>query len=178
MEDLLNNALIALAAHFALAVVSAGHALLYKRDPRAALGWIAVSFAYPFLGPLLYYLFGINRLRTQAHQIKGEPLRRLKIGFEGPEMINTIEQDLQLPELHAHPEFAALARSSAAVTHRELLAGNHLQAFFSGEDAYAAMMGAIEQARQSVCLATYIFETNQSGLEFIDALAAAQPRAA
>jgi len=176
VDDLLNNAWLVLAAHFALAVTSAGHALLYKRDPRAALGWIAVSFAYPIVGPLLYYLFGINRLRTRAHQLKGEPLRRLKIGFEGPEMFNTFDQDMRLPELVAHPDFAALARSSAAVTHRTLATGNRLAPFFSGEEAYAAMLRAIEQSRQSVCIATYIFETNQSGLEFIDALVAAQRR--
>ncbi|MGB5279339.1 MAG: PLDc N-terminal domain-containing protein, partial [Gammaproteobacteria bacterium] len=72
----LNYAFILLAVHTVLAVSSAGHALLYKKDPRAALGWIAVSFAYPILGPLMYYLFGINRLRTRAHQLKGAPRRR------------------------------------------------------------------------------------------------------
>jgi len=175
-DDILTSAWLVLAAHFALAVISAGHALLYKRDPRAALGWIAVSFAYPVVGPLLYYLFGINRLRTRAHQIKGAPLRHLKIGFEGPEMISPIDQDMQLPEMVVDPELAALARSSAAVTHRALAGHNHLQPFFSGEEAYSAMLRAIENAQTSVCLATYIFETNQSGLDFIDALAAAQRR--
>jgi cardiolipin synthase len=66
VANIVNNAWFVLAAHFALAIISAGHALLYKRDPRAALGWIAVSFAYPIVGPLLYYFFGINRLRTHA----------------------------------------------------------------------------------------------------------------
>jgi cardiolipin synthase len=172
----LDNAWLVLAAHFALALTSAGHALLYKRDPRAALGWIAVSFAYPILGPVLYYLFGINRLRTRAHQLKGEPARRLKIRYERPDNIKTIEQDMQLPAMVAHPELAALARSSAAVTHRALVADNHLQPFFTGEAAYDAMLQAIEESLYSVCLATYIFETNRSGLEFIDALVAAQQR--
>jgi len=175
MEGLLNNAWLILTAHFALAFISAGHALLYKRDPRAALGWIAVSFAYPILGPLLYYLFGINRLRTRAHQIKGKPMRRLRIGYEGPEWIKPAVRDLlQLPELVGDPVLAALARSSAAVTHRTLVGGNRLQPFFSGEEAYAAMLQAIESARISVCLATYLFETNKSGLQFIDALVAAE----
>ncbi|NIQ97150.1 MAG: hypothetical protein GWN87_25450, partial [Desulfuromonadales bacterium] len=42
------------------------HILLNKRDPRAALGWIAVSFTLPFIGPSLYWLFGVNRIRTKA----------------------------------------------------------------------------------------------------------------
>jgi len=37
-----------------IAIVSAGHALLWKRDPRAALGWAAVCLIFPFAGPFLY----------------------------------------------------------------------------------------------------------------------------
>ena len=46
-------------AVFLVALVSAGHALLTKRDPKGAWGWIAVSLAFPFFGPLLYFFFGI-----------------------------------------------------------------------------------------------------------------------
>ena len=172
----MNNAWFLLVAHFALAITSAGHALLYKRDPRAALGWIAVSFAYPILGPVLYYLFGVNRLRTRAHELKGEPLKRLKLRYERPDRVATAAEAIQLPAISASPELAGLARSSAAVTHRPLADGNALQPFFDGESAYAAMLKAIDQARTSVCLATYIFETNKTGRAFIESLAAARSR--
>lgn len=172
----MNNAWLLLVAHLALAIISAGHALLYKRDPRAALGWIAVSFAYPFLGPALYYLLGINRLRTRAHEIKGEPAKHFKLSYERPDRVNTADAEIRLPKLAADPELAALARSSAAVTHRALADGNALQPFFDGESAYEAMLEAIDRARHSVCLATYIFETNTVGRCFIESLAAAHAR--
>ncbi len=156
--------------------MSAGHALLYKRDPRAALGWIAVCLAYPLLGPLLYYLFGINRLRTRAYQLKGAPSKRQKVGYERPDNVNAGGDDKRLPALVKHPKLAALARASAAVTHRPLADSNALQPFFDGEGAYAAMLDAIKAARHSVCMASYIFETNRSGRRFIDALAAARLR--
>ena len=57
--NILHWALIVLNVFVVL--IAAGHALFYKRDPRAALGWIAVSIIFPLAGPLLYYLFGINR---------------------------------------------------------------------------------------------------------------------
>lgn len=161
--------------HIVLATTSAGHALLYKRDPRAALGWIAVSIAYPIMGPLLYYLFGINRLRTRAHELKGQPRQRLKLGYERGEAA-AVQDPLQPPAFDQHPELAALARSSAAVTQRSLVGDNALQPFFDGESAYAAMLQAIKKAERSVCLATYIFETNRSGKAFIDALAEADAR--
>jgi len=172
----LSSAWILLAVHVVVAPLSAGHALLYKKDSRAALGWIAVCLAYPLVGPLMYYLFGINRLRTRAHVLKGEPTKRLKIGYERSDNISTDISQVLPAALAGRAELASLARSSAAVTHRPLLEKNSLQPFFTGETAYAAMLEAIAQARHSVCLASYIFETNNSGHAFIAALAAARDR--
>ena len=57
--------------HVVIAVAAAMHALLNKRDPRSAWGWIAVCWLFPFAGPLLYYLFGINRVETLARRLLG-----------------------------------------------------------------------------------------------------------
>lgn len=150
--------------------------MLYKRDPRAALVWIAVCFAYPVFGSLLYYLIGINRLRTRAHQLKGAPARRLKVSYERPDRVSQVKPEVQLPALLKNPELMALARSSAAVTDRFLSESNALQAFFDGETAYGAMLDAIAQAQSTVCLATYIFDTDATGREFIESLVAAHSR--
>ncbi len=172
----LNGAWVLLIAHALLAALSAGHALLNKRDSRAALGWIAVCLAYPIVGPLLYYLFGINRLHTRAHDLEGARHRRLKPADARSSLIRATRNRAELAALTAQPELAALARSSAAVTRRPLVGNNTLLPFFDGDSAYAAMLGAIAQARHSICLASYIFETNRTGRAFIDALAAAQGR--
>jgi cardiolipin synthase len=172
----LNSAWMLLGVHAVLAVTSAGHALLYKKDPRAALGWIAVCLAYPLVGPLMYYLFGINRLRTRANILKGVPVKRLKNRYERSDNISTEIKQALPARLAGQPQLAALARCSAAVTHRPLLEKNFLQPFFDGDSAYAAMLETIAQARHSVCLASYIFETNHSGHAFIEALAAARVR--
>ncbi|MFO7859449.1 MAG: PLDc N-terminal domain-containing protein, partial [Ectothiorhodospiraceae bacterium] len=60
MLSLLN--LLVLVAIAVIAIASAGHALLYKRDSRSAFGWIAVCAIFPLFGPALYFLFGINRV--------------------------------------------------------------------------------------------------------------------
>jgi cardiolipin synthase len=172
----MNYAWILLAMHVVLAVTSTSHALLYKKDPRAALGWIAVCLAYPLVGPLMYYLFGINRLRTRAHLLKGAPLRRLKSGYERSDNISSQSKFTIPAALSKNAQLGALARSSAAVTHRPLLEKNTLQPFFDGESAYASMLEAITHARHSICLASYIFESNHSGQAFIDALSAAHER--
>src|SRR5680860_1360849 len=110
MDIWLNAMLVAL--HAVLAAVSAGHALLYKRDSRAALGWIAVSVVFPYLGPLMYYLFGINRVQTRARQLSGEATLRLSVGFERAD-----EQPAgQAPVVQLPDEYAELARSNPTLS--------------------------------------------------------------
>ena len=58
-------ALLVTAAGLAAAV----HALLNKRDPRAALGWCAVCLLVPVAGAVLYVLFGINRVHSRARRL-------------------------------------------------------------------------------------------------------------
>jgi|GEM_PF-6678179 len=36
--------------HITLATLAAGHAMLYKRDSRAALGWVSVCLFFPVVG--------------------------------------------------------------------------------------------------------------------------------
>ena len=172
----LNNTFLLLALHAVMALLSAGHALLHKRDPRAALGWIAVSLAYPLVGPILYYLFGINRLQTRAHLLKGAPQKRLIIDQEiSDDQYSTREQVLP-SALIDRPDLAIMAASSTAVTHRPLVENNSLQPFFDGESAFAVMLKAIAEARHSVSLASYIFATDKTGQAFISALNDARQR--
>lgn len=58
------------------ASVAASHALLNKRDPRAAWGWILASILMPLVGPLLYYFLGINRAHWRARHALGSRLAR------------------------------------------------------------------------------------------------------
>ena len=54
----------------AAALLAMCHALIYKRDPRAAAAWVAVILLVPWLGPILYLLFGINRIERKAAAVK------------------------------------------------------------------------------------------------------------
>ena len=54
---------------FAAATTASLHALLHKRRPQSAFGWIALCFTLPLAGALLYYLFGINRVQARARKL-------------------------------------------------------------------------------------------------------------
>lgn len=151
---------------------SAGHTLLHKRDPRAALGWIVLCLFAPGLGPALYWLLGVNRIRTRARdwQIRGQGMPWV----EAPRCSWDAEMSGTLP--FRAENFAALLSLSDTVTRRPLLEGNRLFPLHNGEETYPAMLQAIDEARSSVFLSTYIFDSNGSGQRFVRALAAAAAR--
>jgi cardiolipin synthase len=154
------------------AALAAGHALLYKRDPKAAWGWIAVCLISPPVGPLLYLLFGINRIHTRARRMHRHQPLTPRVGYEAPEEKEREPVSL----LSVPPEFSELARISGAVTQRPLAGGNRIEALHNGEQAYPAMLEAIEAAEHTLFLTTYIFDTNHTGRQFIDGLTRATTR--
>ena len=44
------------------------HVLLTKRDSKSAFGWIGFCLVLPVAGPIIYLIFGINRLHQRAHR--------------------------------------------------------------------------------------------------------------
>ena len=161
---LLNVMLVAL--HALVVIAASGHALLNKRDPKAALGWIAVCIIFPFAGPFLYFLFGINRVRTRARKLdRQSPFRPV---LPRPIEEKPIESILHVQQLPA--EYLELASVSHSITRHPLLGGNRIETLHNGEQVYPSMLKDIEEAKKSLYLSTYIFETRGTGQRFIDAL--------
>lgn len=165
---------------------SAVHALLNKRDPPAGLGWVAVCLLFPLAGPALYFFFGINRIQRRARKLQQEARQRDEngAGARSPERSAVTsphrlsEAGLSLEQIRDRvpQDLHDLARVSSAVSQWQLVGGNSVELLHNGEQVYPRMLEAIAEARRSVYLATYIFETNPAGLEIIDALEAAHRR--
>lgn len=152
------------ALHAVLGVLTTTHALLNVRDPRAAWGWIAACLLAPLAGPVFYLLLGTNRVNPKA-----QPVHDASDAGASPELVSL------LPGVLAE-ELRELVRMGGAMTGRPLVAGNALQMLDGGDQAYPAMLAAIESARSRVWLASYIFSGRGVGAQFIDALAAAHAR--
>ncbi|MEZ4527969.1 MAG: phospholipase D-like domain-containing protein, partial [Desulfobacterales bacterium] len=158
---------ILLVCDAALGIFSAGHALLNKRDPKSAAGWIAICLMFPFAGPMLYFLLGVNRIRTRARKLEASSPFHIERGQEDHSSITAF----QIP-----PPLDEIMRMSNALIRRPLICGNRIEPLHNGEQAYPAMREAIEKAQKYVCLTTYIFETNATGRAMIDALDQAKKR--
>ncbi len=156
-----------------VAIGTSGHVLLSKRDPRAAFGWIAVCLFFPLAGPVLYLLFGVNRIPTRARKLESGRVTRLHVD----EIRDRAESSARVPLAQLREEFHGIARVSEAVTRRPLLEGNRVLPLFNGEQAYPEMLAAIDGARECVLLQSYVFQTDTTGHRFIDALDRARRRA-
>ena len=157
---------------FLLSVVAAGHAVLYKRDSRAAIAWVGFIWLLPLLGAVLYFLFGVNRLRREAALLRGN-IERYRAHETQPEC--------PPEELHQHlsdhtGHLNMLARVVGNVVKRPLLRGNLIEPLINGDEAYPAMLEAIRQARRTVSFATYIFDRDEAGLAFVRAFGEAMRR--
>ena len=155
------------------------HALFYKRDPKAAWAWIATCALLPPVGPILYVLLGINRVRTKAKRMKWDrPLFRTHITLteDSGRAIPLQDYHNKLYKYIIPPHFHSIAHLSEAVTQRPLMGNNRIQPLYNGEEAYPAMIEAINRAKKRVYLGTYIFDTDQWGEEIIRALASAVSR--
>ncbi|MCZ7650668.1 MAG: phospholipase D-like domain-containing protein [Thermoanaerobaculia bacterium] len=156
--------LVAALATLALAAFAAGHALLYKRDVRAAIGWVGLVLLVPLLGGLLYLTLGVNRIRRRAAGLPQDRLRPAT-GGRRPARAEEVGEPL-----------AALARLGERVNPLPLLSGNRVTPLLDGDEAYPAMLAAIDGAQRSVGLATYIFDRDPVGRRFLAALARAVGR--
>jgi len=163
---------VLVAAVAALSLASAGHALLHKRDPRSALGWIMACCTLPLLGPFLYWSMGVNRIHRRARQWL-ESGRRLSGWASFPERSAGEAADA-LPPWGEH--LAELKALGDRVTKFPLIPGNRVVPFHNGENAYPAMLAAIAAAVHSVHLCTYIFDGDETGARFATALREAADR--
>ncbi|MGZ5432949.1 MAG: phospholipase D-like domain-containing protein [Thermoanaerobaculia bacterium] len=156
--------IVAVVVACVLAVTAALHAILYKRDVRAAIGWAGFIFVTPYLGPLLYLLLGVNRIRRRA------------VSFRSP----TIPGDTRAPSrptaAEQYPQLINHALLGDRVCANRLVPGNRIAILDGGERAFAAILRKIETAGRSVSISTYIFDHDALGRRFVDALAAAKGR--
>ena len=151
-------------------ILSAGHALLSKRDPRASLGWIVTCLAIPGVGAILYWLLGVNRIRSKA--------RELQLQGQGMHWLH-VDQPPTPEALEHFPTSSTsqgLIKLSNSVTRRPLTFGNKVKVLYNGEDAYPAMLEAIEHADECIFLSSYIFVPDSIGQRFVAQLVAAAER--
>ncbi|MCB9707823.1 MAG: cardiolipin synthase [Myxococcales bacterium] len=155
-----------------LSLLATGHVVLRKRDGRAAIGWVGLIWLVPFLGVVLYGLLGINRIRRRALELRSE---RWRMEYTVGAYVCTSAEFAATVGLH-DARLARLMILGNAVTNACLVSGNRITPLINGEEAYPAMLNAINNAQHSIAFTSYIFDNDPMGRMFVDALSAAVKR--
>ena len=155
-----------------LALPTSIHAILNKRDPRAAVSWSGLIWLVPIGGVFLYWMFGVNRVARRAGKLRR---RRKSIERRKPSTICTQEELCEALTPGAS-YLGAVAKVGDRVALRPLLEGNRVSMLVNGEQAYPEMLKEIDAASKSVALEVYIMELDETGKKFVDALIRAQRR--
>lgn len=164
---------IFLTIHAVLAFFCVRHALLKKRSSRAAFGWIILVISVPIVGAGIYLIFGLNRVWNRSRKLTMAVRSEL-----GP--FDALEWDSPADEAEAKAAFTEhewrMLRAGRKIAKVPLRPGNLVKPLHNGEQAYPPMLEAIRNARSYVWLTTYIFETNEVGMEFVKELIKAHER--
>lgn len=162
-------------AHILIAIVVSAHIILTKDDVRSAIGWVGLVWLTPVVGSLLYLMLGVNRIARQVGVMRGHaPLD----DEDRAQTVRTRTAQVPVTMLpsEAPPPMQAIARLVGTVTRQPLVTACSVEPLLNGDEAYPAMIAAIDAAARSVALATYIFDRGEAGAAFVDALGRAVRR--
>lgn len=148
-----------------LAAITTVHILLQKNDVRASIGWIGITWFSPFIGSAIYYVFGINRVARKASLTNHLNLFGDKSGDSSY---------IDIPALK--PEVRDIALVGNSLADYPVVQGNKIDVLEHGDATYPAMLDAINNSKNSICMSTYIFRMDNMGQAFVDALIAAKNR--
>lgn len=158
------------AVGFLVALFGSAHVVLYKRDSRSAIAWTGLIWLAPFVGTLLYVLLGINRIERKARALRTDR------PVDDRDVSNTNDPGNLFTDDDDAPHLKQISQLVGKVTGRELTLGNVIEPLCGGDEAYPAMLDSIRSARHTIGLSTYIFDADEVGLEFAQALAKAVER--
>jgi len=127
---------------FASALLFLAHVLRQRRSPSSTMAWLLAIVFIPYVGVPLYIMLGGRKVKRVSKH---------KVGLDTP----------------AAPEADADADGDCVYPCR---LGNAVSMLPSGEDAFKALMEAIESASESIDVTTYILGDDSTGKAIIDAL--------
>lgn len=128
--------------------------ILQKREPAATISWLVSLAALPYLGFLIYYFLGPQRITRQRVR-RGRVREALPMAHKGSDPT---------------PETVELAKLGRATTQLPPTTATCAELIVDGEAKYTQLLAAIAAARDHVHLEYYIFDPDITGTALRDAL--------
>lgn len=129
--------------------------IFYGSRPTKSLSWLLAILAIPFGGPILYYLFGVNRRKFKFFALRQTEKRKLY--DETYNELKSNENSVKIETL-AYPKLGKLIKSN---TFFLPYAGNKVVVLNDGKETFDAIFKAIQGATSFIHLQYYIFEEGE-----------------
>ncbi|HZU34500.1 MAG TPA: cardiolipin synthase, partial [Gemmataceae bacterium] len=139
--------------------------LTVKKEATSAVAWCLVVFFLPFVGSLFFVLFGYQHVRRPLRR-----KRRHKLFFRQSQP--TARQDA-IPGSEAagsNESCRVMAQLAQRFGAFPVTDNNRIAFYHEGQPAFEAMLDAIRSARHHIHLETFIFQPDDTGRLFLDAL--------
>lgn len=149
-------------------LLAAVHAAMTKRDVRAAIAWVGVVILSPFFGAFLYFLVGINRINRSRRLQHNEYLLQDQLNGKHQETANIAEI--------SGIQFESLKKAGNRLSRFPIWSNNNITPLLGGDEAYKAMIAAIDSATKTIAMQSYIFDNDVIGKRIAQALIRAHQR--
>ncbi len=144
-----------------------------NRKPSAGMAWLLVIFLFPWLGYLLFFIFGSSKLpdaRRHAQDTLNEAIRRVS-GQLGSGNRTAESASVAVPEY-----FESIARLNEALTGLPVVDGNGLEILSHYDESIRRLAEDIDQAQHFVHLEYYILVMDETSEPVFAALGRAAQR--
>ncbi|WP_370931450.1 cardiolipin synthase [Bartonella sp. DGB1] len=154
---------------FSLSLVASIHALMNKNDVSSAVGWVVFILFSPLLGAIIYFIFGINRIRRKNIKQLRIRMKQETTKQENDRICNFIKEQ-------KNNSLISLNKLGDSVSRFSMTYGNEIELLVSGDLTYRVMLEYIEKAEKSIILESYIFDRTGIGKTFVETLKRAVDR--
>lgn len=150
--------------YLVLAIYASGVIIYQKSDPVKSLSWIIVILLLPYIGLVLYLLFGQNFRKSKLFNRKGVRDERVRRIIANKQLKQIKSDSTFLPQ--SLRKFEKLINLNLKSSRSILGVNTSIELYFTGKDALEAMYESIEKATKHIHLQSYIIEDDTIGNRF------------
>ncbi|NHF61030.1 cardiolipin synthase [Flavobacteriaceae bacterium TP-CH-4] len=134
--------------------------IFHGSRPSRSVSWVLTILFLPLVGPLLYYLFGVNRRKFKFYKLRSGLKRKLYDKTYGASMITEFDERL------ATSKIDRLAKMLSNSSHNAPFPGNKVRVLHAGRKTFECIFDAIKEAKEFIHVQYYIFEKGELQDEF------------
>jgi cardiolipin synthase A/B len=152
----LNLATIILVIGYLLSITMSLIVISENRSPSKTLAYLLMFFALPYLGVLVYFVFGENYRKKKIYKKKWLTDQQNAERF-GNYMV-TLSEEVITDHISAIKGNAQLVRMLVNDSKLPISVNNKVEVLLNGEQKFPAMLSALEGARHHIHMEYYIYE--------------------